>query len=132
MSYPIERIALSVMLAASATACSTVASEAPSGVVREVGDVFLTANLSASGQAGIGGTVRAIDLPATEDIQVQVEATGLPPGPHAWHIHAGSCAQQGAVVVPFTPTRQMEGLDEDIRADANGEAQRAQSSLPRC
>lgn len=117
---PILRSAALIVLAAGA-GCSTVASQAPAEVVREVGDVVVTSNLQSAGQAtGVGGTVRVIDLPGTSDMQIQVEGTGLPPGEHAWHIHAGTCAQPGAIVIPFTPVGQREGLDEAIEVDANG------------
>jgi hypothetical protein len=118
----IGRSAALIVLAA-AGACSSIASQAPSGVVREVGDVIVTSNLQSAGQTtGVSGTVRVVDLPATSDMQIQVEANGLPPGGHAWHIHTGTCQQPGGIVVPFTPVGQREGLDEPITADANGRA----------
>ena len=118
----IGRSAALIALAAGG-GCSSIASQAPSGVVRELGDVIVTSNLQSAGQTtGVSGTVRVIDLPGTSDMQIQVEANGLPAGGHAWHIHTGTCQQPGAIVVPFTPVGQREGLDEPITADANGRA----------
>lgn len=117
-----------IFVAGAAGACSRLASTTPSPVARELGDVFVTANLRAVGPgSGVGGTVRVVDLPGTEDMQIQVEATGLPPGEHAWHIHSGSCAQPGEIVVPFTSVGQMRGVDEPIEIEANG---RGEESAP--
>lgn len=103
--------------------CSAVAEEIPTAAARTVGDVFITSNIQGTGAgSNAGGLVRLVDLPATEDMQVQVEATGLPSGSHSWHIHSGTCAQPGGVVVAFTTIGQNEGLDEPIVADAQGRA----------
>jgi Cu/Zn superoxide dismutase len=104
-----------------AAACS--AAGAPSEVVSAVGDTFVEANLQRSGTAGpanVGGTVRLLDLPATDNSHIQVAATGLPPGPHAWHIHTGTCAQAGGVVLAFTTAGQNQGIDNPIVAGADG------------
>lgn len=102
--------------------CAGTGAEVPAAVVRATGDEFITAGIRPAGGGNAGGLVRVIDIPTTSTMQVQVEATGLPPGPHAWHIHTGTCAQPGSVVVPFTPIGQREGIDEAITAAADGRA----------
>jgi hypothetical protein len=47
------------------------------------------------------GSATLVYSPATATISVTVNATGLTPGAHAAHIHAGSCQQQGPVVYPL-------------------------------
>lgn len=119
----IGRFAGVIILFGFIAGCSRAASEAPSSVVRELGDVFINASLQPAGQgSGISGAVRVVDLPATSDLHVQLEANGLPPGPHAWHIHSGTCANPGSVLVPFTSIGQMEGLDAPVVAGADGRA----------
>ena len=102
--------------------CAGTGAEVPAAIVRATGDEFITAAIRPSGGGNAGGLVRVIDVPTTSSMQIQVEATGLPPGPHAWHIHTGTCAQPGAVVVPFTTIGQREGIDEAITAEADGRA----------
>jgi CHRD domain len=48
--------------------------------------------------------------PAARTLTVTVDASGLSPGPHAAHIHAGSCASQGGVRYMLM----------DLEADAQG------------
>jgi Cu/Zn superoxide dismutase len=116
------------ILAASASICvmsmaACSAAAAPSEVVSAVGDTFVDANIQRSGTAGpagVGGTVRVLDLPATENIHIQVAATGLPAGPHAWHIHSGTCAMAGGIVLAFTTAGQNQGIDNPIVAAADG------------
>ena len=101
-------------------ACSSV--EVPAAAVEVVGDTFVDANLQRVGTTGpaVGGSVEVIDLPGTDDIHIQVDATGLPPGPHAWHIHSGTCATTGGIVLAFTTAGQNQGIDDPIDAGADG------------
>ena len=48
------------------------------------------------------GSATIVYNPRSATIAVTVNATGLTPGAHAAHIHAGSCQQQGAVVHMLT------------------------------
>jgi hypothetical protein len=56
------------------------------------------------------GSATIVYNPGTKTISVTVNATGLTPGAHAAHIHAGSCQQQGAVV----------HMLKDFTADSHG------------
>jgi hypothetical protein len=55
-------------------------------------------------------------------MQVQVQAAGLTPGPHGWHIHSGGCGNPGAVVVPLSAIGTEAGIDDPIVAGADGTA----------
>lgn len=124
--YPILLCSGALLVAGCSSARERVETpEVPAAVVAAVGDVFIrSAFQPGPGDTGqpAGGAVRVIDLPNTSDMQIQVELSGLTTGAHAWHIHSGACGQQAPVLVAFTPTAQMQGLDEPITANANGEA----------
>lgn len=47
---------------------------------------------------------------------------GLTPGEHAWHIHSGTCDQNGPVKVAITSTAQQHGIGRSLDANRNGEA----------
>lgn len=97
-----------------------------------VGDTFRTGNFQAgAGGQNVSGTVQIIDLPVTDDTQVQVEVTGIPMGSHAWHIHGGPCADEAApVVVAFTPTADQPGLAEPIVVNEAGQTVTASATIP--
>ena len=62
-------------------------------------------------------------LPSTDPntgFKVSVDLTGVPEGAHDWHIHKGSCAANGAVVVPFTADKDKTGISQPIQAGADG------------
>lgn len=115
---------IEVLVLAVLAGCSTIGvetPEAPEGVVSAVGDDFVRSPVrGAGGATGVSGEVEVVDLPTTDDMQVQVEVRGIAPGQHAWHIHSGSCAQPGGIVVPFTAAGQMAALDDPIEVGANG------------
>jgi hypothetical protein len=56
------------------------------------------------------GSATIVYDPGAKTVSITVNATGLAPGAHAAHIHAGSCQQQGAVVHMMT----------DFTADPHG------------
>lgn len=61
-----------------------------------------------------------------QGLHVDVRVEGLSQGPHAWHIHSGSCAGPAApVVVAFTPTPELPGLDEPLVPGPDGVAEEA-------
>lgn len=104
--------------------------EAPEGVVSAVGNTFLRSPIQGVGGAtGVSGEVELVDLPQTDDMQVQVDVSGISPGAHAWHIHSGTCAQLGGIVVPFTTAGPNQGIDEAIQVAANGRGE-ADARLP--
>jgi hypothetical protein len=109
-------------LLAGAAACAG-GPEVPTTVTQSVGDVFLTAPLQPVGTGSTaGGTVRLTDVPGTDNTQIAVQAAGLSAGPHAWHIHSGTCAQPGGVVLAFTTIGSNQGIDDPLVAGANGAA----------
>jgi|SwirhirootsSR3_FD_contig_31_26903752_length_582_multi_5_in_0_out_0_1 Cu/Zn superoxide dismutase len=62
-------------------------------------------------------------LPSTDpatSFKVSVDLTGVPEGMHDWHIHQGSCAANGPVVVPFTADKDKQGISSPIQAPADG------------
>lgn len=76
----------------------------------------------AAGDKKIEGTLDAIapDSPDLDGTYLRVRLSGLAPGPHAWHIHNGPCAEIGRIIVAFTPTDSIQGIGESIVADASG------------
>jgi hypothetical protein len=56
-----------------------------------------TYQLHAVGNGQLSGHVTTVFDPTAHTLTLTVDATGLTPGMHAAHIHAGSCASQGAV-----------------------------------
>jgi Cu/Zn superoxide dismutase len=74
----------------------------------------------ASPDGTVSGNVE-ID-PNLDGTAISVQFTGLTPGEHAWHIHQGTCATPGDVVVPFTDTESMMGIGEPLTADEEGNA----------
>ena len=104
--------------------------EAPEAVVSAVGNTFLRSPIQGAGGAtGVSGEVELVDLPQTDDMQVQVDVAGIAPGGHAWHIHSGTCAQLGGIVVPFTTAGQNQGIDTPIEVGANGRGE-ADARIP--
>lgn len=71
----------------------------------------VTVTINPVGGSGVSG--QASMTPGTSDTQVQITLNGLQPNStHAGHIHQGTCANLGSVVVPLP----------EITADANGTA----------
>lgn len=69
-----------------------------------------------------------VDLrPATmgEGMTLEAQLQGLPPGEHAWHIHAAPCGEQGPVVVAFTETETMQGIGQPLSVGDDGSAQQS-------
>lgn len=60
--------------------------------------------------------------PNPDGTEINAEFTGLTPGEHAWHIHQGTCAAPGDVVIAFTDTETMMGIAGPLEADADGNA----------
>ncbi|MEX2584331.1 MAG: hypothetical protein WD766_13765, partial [Gemmatimonadota bacterium] len=103
--------------------CAGSLPEIPADLVAELGDVVVEDSLqnTASGWA-ISGVARLVDIPRFSSMQVQVEAAGLTPGPHGWHIHNGQCASPGGVVVPLSAIGAQPGIDEPLVAGDDGAA----------
>jgi hypothetical protein len=60
-----------------------------------------TATLAELAGSGVTGTVRLV--PAATGTSVTVTLTGAREGVHQGHIHAGTCTNRGAAVVPLSP-----------------------------
>ena len=77
-----------------------------------------------AGDKKIEGTLDAIapDSPELDGTYLRVRLSGLNPGPHAWHIHNGLCAEVGRIIVAMTSTDTIQGIDKPIVADAGGNA----------
>ena len=104
-------------------ACAGSLPEIPADLAAELGEIVVEAPLqnTAPGWA-ISGTARLVAVPRFPIMQVQVEAAGLTPGPHGWHIHSGGCRNPGAVVVALSAIGDQPGIDEPIVAGADGTA----------
>lgn len=82
---------------------------APAPAVTETAEMPTTVTLAAVGESGVSG--EAILTPSAGQTEVTVTLTGLEPSStHPGHIHLGSCAAPGAVVVPLS----------EITADSTG------------
>lgn len=78
-------------------------------VATEMAAMPTTVSMSPLGDSGVNGEV--IVTPAAGQSEVMVTLTGLEPNStHPGHIHEGSCATPGSVVVPLS----------EITADATG------------
>lgn len=74
----------------------------------------------------IGGHVQLKTPPVGEPQGLHVDARveGLSQGPHAWHVHSGGCEATAApVVVAFTPTEQLPGIDQPLTPGPDGVAE---------
>ena len=103
---------------------------APAGPVlpRPTSEPFQTTDFRAgAGAEGreIGGTLEAFpSQPGEPDgVYLYARVTGLTPGPHAWHIHAGPCSEVGRIIVPFTATEDTAGIAGPLVADSSGAAE---------
>jgi Cu/Zn superoxide dismutase len=67
-------------------------------------------NVNGVNQGPLTGRATIAFDPAAHTLTVTLDATGLTPGAHAAHIHAGSCQSQGAVLYMLM----------DFQADAHG------------
>jgi hypothetical protein len=67
--------------------------------------------------------------PNVNDTEISAEFDGLTPGEHAWHIHQGTCAAPGDIVVALTGTETMTGIADPLEANDEGEAS-ATVSIP--
>lgn len=77
-----------------------------------------------AGDRPVDGTVRLL-APRSgefEGFHMYTRVEGLRPGEHAWHIHAGPCGTDAAVVVAFTATKAQQGIDQPLVAGSDGKA----------
>lgn len=75
------------------------------------------------GDPAVGGTVLLYQDGDGAPVTLEIDAVGLPPGPHAWHIHQGTCGASGEVEIPLSSTAEMEGSTGPLEAGDDGVAQ---------
>jgi hypothetical protein len=103
--------------------CAGSLSEIPEEIAAELGEVVVEDSLQSTAPGwNVTGVARLVDIPRYSSMQVQVQATGLTPGAHGWHIHSGGCDNPGEVVVPFTEIGTQPGIDDPIVAGSDGAA----------
>ena len=94
-------VATAALVAASVAACSSSAAQ-PSTTTTVTTSGNAASPVSGPLSAQPSGTVILSWDPQTKDVSAQLHMAGFTPGSsHAMHIHSGSCADQGAVLVPF-------------------------------
>lgn len=86
----------------------------------DAADQRLTGTLRVSRTVPAGGTSLAGD---GANIRLEASVDGLTQGDHAWHIHAGTCAEHGAIVVALSRTEDLPGLTQSLTADESGHAE---------
>ena len=74
------------------------------------GDTLHTVALQGEGDrsSATRGEVAVLPGRAESTLSLSLEATGLPPGDHAWHIHRGPCGSSADVVIALSATDEME------------------------
>lgn len=93
----------------------TVASGQFDGVGDAAGQVTGTADLTRLGETADAG------------MELRVHLMGLGEGDHAWHIHDGTCANRGGVVLPLSDAAGQDGVSGDLEADGSGMVERTVS-----
>jgi Cu/Zn superoxide dismutase len=88
-------------------------------------DTLLTAALQPAGSTPaptLNGDVSVVASDdADEPLEIVVHGTGLPPGEHGWHVHAGPCGTDGPVRIALSETAQAEGITGPIDVNDEGE-----------
>lgn len=74
------------------------------------------------GDPGVGGMVVLLTEGDAAPVTLTIEALGLPPGNHAWHIHQGACGSSGPVQIPLSSTADMEGITGPLEVSDEGDA----------
>ena len=94
-------VATAAVVAASIAACSS-GSAQPSTPPGTPTSAAAASPISVPFTSQPSGTVNLTWNPQTQGVSVELHMVGFTPGSaHAMHIHSGSCADQGAVLVPF-------------------------------
>lgn len=94
-------------------------------------DTVVTANLAGEGEgyAAIQGEVAVIG-DSDGPLSIVLDARGLPPGEHAWHIHAGPCAASTDVVIALSATADQEAIVGPLTVDQTGAVNRTAEVAP--
>jgi len=115
-------MAVAVVVAACVAACGS--SSTPSSTTATT-SATTSATATASGVAGSpvnvtlgdqpSGTVALSWDPQTKNVSAKLQMVGFTPGSsHAMHIHQGSCASQGDVLVPFPDVTDGGAIDTTV------------------
>ena len=93
--------------------------------VEQRADTLVVARLEPpeGGDPAVGGTVLLLRDRDGAPVTLEVDAVGLPPGGHAWHIHQGACGASGEIQIPLSATAEMEGITGPLEVGDDGVAQ---------
>jgi Cu/Zn superoxide dismutase len=93
--------------------------EQPQDMVVARGDFQPTAQ---AGDLNVSGWAEVRQRGATLDdgLELRVHVMGLSEGDHAWHIHQGTCASPGAVVLALSDHGEHDGIASDLNAGSDG------------
>jgi len=96
--------------------------EASAPAAMSMMDTLYTTDVQAgdSAMAPVSGKVDVIATGAGEPLELTIAGSGLTPGEHAWHIHAGSCAMSGEVQIPLSATADMAAITGPLMVDDAG------------
>jgi hypothetical protein len=75
-----------------------------------------------AGELNVSGWAELRQRGATMDdgMELRVHIMGLSDGPHAWHIHQGTCESPGAVVLALSDHGEHSGIASDLNAGSDG------------
>ncbi|CAN5635022.1 hypothetical protein BH23GEM10_BH23GEM10_02390 [soil metagenome] len=108
---------------------TTPGTELPAPVPVETVDMTVASGqFEGVGDAGaqMTGTADLTRLGDTGDagMKLRVHLMGLAEGDHAWHIHEGTCANRGGVVLPLSDAAGQDGVTGDLKSDGSGMVER--------
>jgi Cu/Zn superoxide dismutase len=86
-------------------------------------DTLYTAQLESADAttANLAGEVVIVANDDNEPLEIVVRGTGLTPGEHGWHVHAGACDSSGEVRIPLSDMGDAEGITDPIDVDDSGQ-----------
>jgi hypothetical protein len=75
-----------------------------------------------AGELNVSGWAELRQRGATLDdgLELRVHLMGLGDGDHAWHVHRGTCASPGAVVLALSDHGETSGIASDLSAGSDG------------
>jgi Cu/Zn superoxide dismutase len=115
-----------------AAACDTQDADTTPGLVqdetvqeRQQDVIVARANFEATPQAeglNVSGWAEFRQQGATwqDGLDMRVHVMGLGEGPHAWHIHQGTCESPGQVVLPLSDFGDQSGIASDLNPGSEG------------
>jgi Cu/Zn superoxide dismutase len=102
---------------------------APAPAPQPMDMVVATGQFQPTGEAGamqVMGTaeLRRAGTDRSDGLELVVQLSGLDDQEHAWHIHEGACDNVGRIVVPLSGGGALDGIDDDLEADSDGNVNR--------